>query len=248
MTDETTLQGKVALVTGASSGIGRATARSLARDGADVAVAARREERLDELGAEVESEFGRESLVVPTDVTDEREVADMVETTADTFGGIDVLVANAGVLRFGAVEEMPTEKHKQMTDVNIDGTFFTAREAIPHLRASSGNCIFVSSFSGRFPRPFNPLYAATKWWIRGFALSLAGSVGEDDVAVSVVNPAETLTEMGSEDDRPGTERFDPENAAEPSDVADAIAFAARQNPPNAVTELDIQSRDKFSHF
>jgi len=92
------------------------------------------------------------------------------------------------------------------------------------------------------------VYAATKWWVRGFALSLEGAVGDDGVAVTVVNPTEVRTEFGSETDDPLAERYDPGEVTEPEDVADAIAFAAAQRPPNTVSELDLYRRDKFSHF
>jgi len=129
----------------------------------------------------------------------------------------------------------------------VDGVFFTTRAALPHLRESSGNLIFVGSFAGRFPRPFNPVYAATKWWVRGFAHSVEGQVGEDGVAVTVVNPSEVRTEFGSEEGESFEERFEPGTVTEPEEVADAIAFAAGKNG-STVSEIDVYRRDKFSNF
>jgi NADP-dependent 3-hydroxy acid dehydrogenase YdfG len=129
--------------------------------------------------------------------------------------------------------------------------FFTARAALPHLRASSGILVFVGSFAGQYPRPGSPVYAATKWWTRGFALSLAGQVGDEDVGVTVVNPSEVRTSFGEEfgdEDAAFERRFDPGEVTEPDDVAEAIAFAATRDPPNAVTELDLFRRDKFGGF
>lgn len=242
------LVGKSALITGASSGIGEATAHVLGEAGADVALAARREERLAGIADDVEAARDVDALVVPTDVTEEGQVGAMVESTVEAFGGLDVVVANAGLGRDFAVEEMPTEAYRQMMAVNCDGTFFTARAAIPHLTESQGNLIFLASMSGEYPRPHNPLYAATKWWTRGLAHSLSGAVGEDDVGVTVINPTEVRTEFGSEDGESMAERLSPEEAADPVDVAEAIGFAARQEPPNVVHELDFYRRDKLAHF
>jgi len=242
------LDDRIAFVTGASSGIGRATARRLAAAGAHVALASRREQRLDALADEIHAEHGREALVVPTDVTDPEQVRSAVSETAETFGGIDVVVANAGLGVDKDVESLSIEEYELMTDVNVNGMFYTAKAALPHLKASAGNLVFLGSFSGQHPRPYNPVYAATKWWTRGFALSLEGAVGDDGVAVSVVNPTEVRTEFGSETDDPLKDRFEPGEVTEPADVAEAIAFAATQRPPNTVSELNLYRRDKFSHF
>jgi NADP-dependent 3-hydroxy acid dehydrogenase YdfG len=135
-----------------------------------------------------------------------------------------------------------------MTRVNCDGAFHLARATLPHLRASAGNLVFVGSIAGEYPRPFNPVYAATKWWTRGFAHSLAAQVGDEDVAVTTVNPSEVRTEFFSEEGTPIAERHEPGSVSEPEDVAAAIVFAARQQPPNTVHELDLYRRDKLSHF
>jgi len=242
------LSGKAAIVTGASSGIGAATARLLARDGADITLAARREDRLEEIARDVDSSTDAEALVVQTDVTDPDQVEALVEETADAFGTVDVVVANAGLGRDFSVEEMPTDAYRQMMAVNCDGMFYTARAAIPHLRETEGNLIFLASFSGQYPRPHNPLYAATKWWTRGLAHSLAGSVGEDGIGVTCINPTEVRTEFGSEDGDSMAESLEPGSVTEPIDIAEAVSFAARQEPPNVVNELDLYRRDKFTHF
>ena len=250
MDEDSPLSGCGALVTGASAGIGREAVHALAREGANVALAARREDRLESIAAAVESDYDVETLVVPTDVTEESSVKAMVTDVVDAFDGLDVVVANAGTGTAPGVEveDLPTEQYRTVTDVNVDGMFFTARAALPHLKESAGTLVFVGSFAGQYPRPGSPVYAATKWWTRGFALSLAGQVGADDVAVTVVNPSEVRTEFGKEfreEDELAKERFDPADVTNPEDVAEAIAFAARQESPNAVTELDLFRRDKF---
>lgn len=238
-----------AIVTGASAGIGRETARALAADGADVALVARREDRLTELAAEIESETDASALVCPADVSDEDEVEAAVEKTVSAFGRLDVLVNNAGIATDSEtpVEEFPTDQYRTVMGVNVDGMFYAARAAIPHLRETNGTAIFVASYAGKNPRPDAPLYAATKWWTRGFAKSLAGQVGTDDIAVSIVNPSEVRTEFGKEfREQTSEERYERDEVTGPRAVADAIAFAARQETPNTVSELDLYRRDKFS--
>ncbi|WP_424019891.1 SDR family oxidoreductase [Halorientalis pallida] len=240
------LDGDTAVVTGASAGIGRATAHALAREGANVVLAARSEDRLDDIAATVREEYDTAALAVPTDVTDEDAVAALVDATVEEFGGLDVLVNNAGLARGGPIEDMTTEQYRTMMDTNVDGMFFAARAAIPYLRDSGGTMVFLGSFAGEYPRPSNPVYAASKWWTRGFAKSLSAQVG-DDFAVTVVNPAEVRTEFGYEEGTPFKERFDEGEASEPAEIAAAIVFAAKQSPSMAA-EIDLYRRDKFELF
>ncbi len=250
MAHENALHGKTALITGASAGIGREAAHALARDGANVVLTARRTDRLRTIAEDVEADHGVETLAVGADVTDEAEVEALIETAVDSFGRLDVVVNNAGTgtERGVSVEELETEQYRTVMDVNTDGMFFTARAAIPHLRESSGILVFVGSFAGQYPRSGSPVYAATKWWTRGFALSLAAQVGGDDIGITVVNPSEVRTEFGKEfrtESELAENRYEPGEVTEPETIASAIAFAARQEPPDAVTELDLFRRDKF---
>lgn len=153
-----------AIVTGASAGIGREPARALVSDGADVTLVARREDRLEELAAEIESETDATALVCPADVSHEAEIQAVVEETASTFGRLDVLVKNAGIATDSEtpVEEFPTDQYRTVMGVNVDGMFYTARAAIPHLHETNGTAVFVGSFADKNPRPDAPLYAATK--------------------------------------------------------------------------------------
>jgi NADP-dependent 3-hydroxy acid dehydrogenase YdfG len=248
MFDSRLLDGEAVLITGASAGIGRETARLAAAAGADVSLAARREERLEDLAAELEREHDCTALALPTDVRDSGAVADLVSTTVGELGGLDVVVANAALGVGSAVEELTDEEYHLMMDVNTDGVFFTAREALAHLRESAGHLVVVGSFAAEYPRPGNPVYAASKSWARAFAHSLEAQVGGDDVAVSVVNPSEVRTEFGHQDRGPAKERLDPGEATEPVEVAEAIVFAATRDSPDTASEIDLYRRNKFTHF
>lgn len=206
-------------------------------------LSARRRERLETIGETVEADYGVEALVTDGDLRERETASTAVETTVDRFGGLDVVVANAGVGRGSDVETMTDEEYFAMQETNVDGTFFLTREALPHLREATGTLVVVGSFAGKFPRSFNPVYAASKWWVRGFAHSVAAQVG-DDVAVSVINPSEVRTEFGSEEGRPSKERFEPGSVTEPEEVDEAVAFAATRSGSTA-QEIDLFRRDKF---
>jgi NADP-dependent 3-hydroxy acid dehydrogenase YdfG len=240
------LDGSTALVTGASAGIGEATARALAAEGADVALLARRADRLESLAATLREEYGVEAAGYPTDVREEAVVEEAVDRTVEEFGSLDVVVSNAGLARGSDVEDLTTDEYRTMMETNVDGTFFLTRSALPHLREAGGNLVFVGSFAGQYPRPFNPIYAATKWWVRGFAHSVEASVG-DGVGVTVVNPTEVRTEFGGEYGETFAERFEAGEVLEPEEVADAVVFAAGQTN-GTVHELDLYRRDKFEGF
>ena len=245
MPSDRRLEGQSAIVTGASAGIGAATVRALAAEGANVALAARSEDRLEELASEVEDDHGVEALVVPTNVREEADVEALVSETVEAFGGLDVLVNNAGIGRGGEVEDIATDDYRAMQATNVDGSFFATRAALPHLTERDGHLIFVGSFAGQYPRPSTPVYAATKWWVRGFAKSVAAQVGDDGVAVTVVNPSEVRTEFETTEGETMDELFDESEVTEPAEVADAIAFAATRDR-STVAELDLFRRDKFA--
>jgi len=240
-----TLDDTTVLITGASSGIGEATAHALAERGANVALLARRREALETIAEALEADYDARVAVVDGDVR-ERETADAaVESVVDRFGGLDAVVSNAGIGRGGDVESMTDEEYFAMQETNVDGTFFLTRAALPQLRESEGTLVVVGSFAGQYPRSYNPVYAATKWWTRGFVHSVAAQIGDEGVAVSVVNPSEVRTEFGSEDGEPFEERFEPGTVTEPEEVAEAIAFAVTREGSTA-QEIDLFRRDKFA--
>jgi len=242
------LNGKTAIITGASSGIGKQTAHKLGEQGANIVLSSRSIGKLKELAENIEKQYGSEAIAIETDVTQEEDVNRMFEKTEQKFGEIDIVVANAGLAVGDQVEEMASDEFHKMMDVNCDGVFFTARESITYLKETEGNLILLGSFAGQYPRPANPVYAATKWWVRGFGLSLSAQVGDDNVAVSIVNPTEVRTEFASESGSSFAERFEEGEVTEPEDIAEAITFAAKQEKPNTVNEIDMYRRDKMKNF
>ncbi len=241
---------RVALVTGASSGIGAATAKRFAEDGTAVVLGARSEDALETIADECRSR-GVEAAAVPTDVTDPDAVVALVEAAVEHFGRLDVAVVNAGVgeVRDVPLPELPREQFEAVTETNVHGAFYTAQAALPHLRERDGAIVFVGSSKGKYPSTSTPVYAASKWWVRGFAASVAGRAGPDGVAVTVVNPTGVPTEFGSAfRETTNAESLDPEATVGAADVADAIVYAADQEGATAVAELDLYRRDIHERF
>jgi short-subunit dehydrogenase len=178
------------VITGASSGIGRAAALEFARKGARVSLAARREEALNELATEVRR-AGGESIVVPTDVSDEQAVNDLANRTVDAFGRIDVWVNNAAVSAFGRTEEVPTDIYRRVVDVNLYGYLYGARAAVRQFREQGrGVLINVSSMLGKGGAAFLSAYVLTKWAVNGLGESLRQELlDEENIEVCNVMPA-----------------------------------------------------------
>lgn len=245
------LVGETAIVTGASSGIGRATAKRLAACGASVVLASRSESRLTDLRDEIEADGGT-ALVAPTDVRSCESVTSTVDATVDRFGGIDIVVSNAGVVAEGDVPftELSEEAFRTTIGTNVNGSFFVAQQTLPHLRKSEGRLVFVGSAAANGPRPALPVYAATKWWLRGFARSIETLAGDDGVTVSLLNPSEVATNIGSDDgdDESLHEKRDEDEILSSTDVAEAVVFMVTRRPHVAVSELDLYRQDKRSYL
>ena len=186
---------RVIAITGASAGIGRATALRLARDGADVAICARRRDRLDAVGAEIEKAGGR-ALPVVADVTSETDMQAFVEKTVERFGRLDVMMCNAGFGVYGAIDEITPDQMKKLMDINYFGTYYAARAALGVFRRQQrGHLIIVSSIAGKRGMPYMGAYSATKFAQIGMAECLRAEVYGSDIHVSVLCPISTPTEF-----------------------------------------------------
>jgi NADP-dependent 3-hydroxy acid dehydrogenase YdfG len=235
---EPVLDGTVALVTGASSGIGAATAAMLAAQGAAVALAARRRDRLDELAAEIRGQGGT-ALVLECDVSDQEQAAAAVERTATELGRLDTLVNNAGVMLLGPAVGAPLAEWQQMVDLNVLGVLYCAHAALPHLlRAAAdgprqvADMVNISSVAGRFARTGNGVYALTKFGVGAFSESLRQELAGQYVRVSLVEPGATATELASHNRPEVLESIRNQfgQRMEAADIADAICY---RHPPSA---------------
>ena len=174
------LRDSVVVITGASSGIGRATAHALAEHGASVVLAARSEQSLREVAKECEAAGGR-ALAVPTDVSDKEAVQDLARQAAEHFGRIDVWVNNAGVMAYGYFEQIPDETYRQVIETNLFGAIYGARAALPYFREqSSGVLINISSLWGRMFSPYVSAYTTSKFGVRTFSESLREALADEE--------------------------------------------------------------------
>jgi NADP-dependent 3-hydroxy acid dehydrogenase YdfG len=233
---------KVILITGASSGIGAATARRLAAAGHLIVAGARRTDRLAALGDEVRATGGVLNAY-PLDVTDLGSVRAFVAAALDRHGRIDVLVNNAGVMPLSPIAELRIDEWEQMIDVNLRGTLYGIAAVLPHLREQgSGHIVNVSSVSGQRVDPTAAVYSATKFAVR--ALSEGLRQESRDIRVTVVSPGFTqseLAEQGGSPEAQGAARAAAERLAIPaSAIAEAIAFAVAQPSTVDVNELTVR--------
>jgi NAD(P)-dependent dehydrogenase (short-subunit alcohol dehydrogenase family) len=211
------LEGRVAVVTGASSGIGEACALAFAAKGAKVVLAARRIERLDKLVATLE-EQGAEALAVATDVTDEDAVEALFEDAVERFDTVDVVINNAGIADSTPVDEMALDLWRRVIDTNLTSAFLCSRAAFRIMkRQQRGRILNIGSISARVPRAHSPAYTASKWGLDGLTRSLAVDGREHNIAVSIFHPGIVATEIA-----PGAVKLPQDLSADPRDIADII--------------------------
>jgi len=247
------LNGTVALVTGASSGIGAAAATALAAHGAAVALVARRKERLETLAGEIRKQGGS-ALVVEADITQEKQAYDAVARTVSELGRLDTLVNAAGVMLLGPVLGAPMSEWQQMVDINLLGTLYCCHAALPHLlRAAEqgprrvSDLINVSSTAGRFPRANRSGYNATKHAITGFTEALRQEVTTKHVRVCVLEPGAVKTELISHNRpeiREAVAKALQFEFLEAEDIGDAIAYIVTRPRRVAVNELLIRPTEQ----
>jgi NADP-dependent 3-hydroxy acid dehydrogenase YdfG len=250
----TALQGSVALITGASSGIGEATAHALSAQGAKVAVVARRLERLERLAGEIGAQ-GQTALAIQSDMTDQEQVIAAVDRTVGELGRLDIVVNNAGVMLLGPIEGAPTEEWDRMIDLNLKGLINTAHAALPHLLSAAENSqrgcadlVNISSVAGRVARAGSGVYNLTKHGVGAFSESFRQEFAERKVRTTVIEPGAVATEL-TEHLREGVkeqtrERFAGIETLEASDVADAISYAVTRPWHVSLNEILIRPTEQ----
>ncbi len=179
--------GKVALITGASAGIGAALARELARDGADLVLAARREDRLHDLAREIAA-TGRNAIVVSCDVTRDGELERAVAAAVERYGRLDIAIANAGFGVAGPVEALTLEDFRRQLETNVFGVLRTLYAALPELRKTRGQFVVIGSVSGHVPTPATSAYSMSKFAVRGLAESIHDELAASGISVTLVSP------------------------------------------------------------
>jgi NADP-dependent 3-hydroxy acid dehydrogenase YdfG len=240
------LDGKIAAVTGASSGIGEATAMALLAEGATVSLAARRRDRIEDLAARIEADGGR-ALAIETDITDESQANSFIERTNEELGGLDILVNNAGLMLLGPVAGAPTEQWRQMIDVNLLGLLYCTHAALPIMgTAGSGDIVNVASVAGRIAAAGSGVYNMTKWGVVGFSEALRQECSRAGVRVTAIEPGWVDTELQGHNEHPMVvERMNKlietiDKILEPEDIARAITFAVTQPQHVSINEMLIR--------
>jgi NADP-dependent 3-hydroxy acid dehydrogenase YdfG len=239
----------VAVVTGASSGIGEATVRSLAAEGAAVVAGARRKERLHGLVEEVTRDGGK-AIAVECDLTDEQQAHALVDRAIGEFGRIDILVNNAGVMLLSKVEKGLSDEWRQMFDVNVLGLLYATDAAVEAMkRQGSGHIVNVSSVAGRKTRPTGGVYSGTKFAVNAISEAMRQELLEDGIRITIVEPGAVATELmdhiTDEEVRKGLKQRNIEPLRS-EDVANAIAYAVSQPQRVSVNEILIRPTQQMN--
>jgi NADP-dependent 3-hydroxy acid dehydrogenase YdfG len=251
---EHVLAGTTALVTGASSGIGEATAIALATRGANVAIVARRRDRLDALARELQK-LDVTPLVIEADITNAEEATKAIETTVTTFGRLDTLVNNAGMMLLGPIVDAPVEEWDRMLSINVSALLHCTHAALPHLLEAANSeprhvadLVNISSVAGRVARSGSGAYNATKWAVNAFSESLRQEVTKRYLRVSLIEPGAVATELASHN-RPEiqtviAQRFGSVERLQSEDIADAIAYVVTRPRHIAINEVLIRPTEQ----
>jgi NADP-dependent 3-hydroxy acid dehydrogenase YdfG len=250
----TPLVNTVALVTGASSGIGAATARRLAAEGAAVALVARRRDRLADVASAIRADGGT-VVVLPTDITSQQEAGAAVISTVGELGRLDILVNNAGLMLLGPALAAPTEEWDRMIALNVQGLMYITHAALPHLVRAAGDSprgiadlVNISSTAGRVARPGSSVYNFTKFGLGAFSEALRQELVGQHVRVGVVEPGvvdtELMTHMRTEIQTAATNQLGSVQALQPDDIADAVAYLVTRDRRVAVNELLVRASEQ----
>jgi NADP-dependent 3-hydroxy acid dehydrogenase YdfG len=226
----------VTVITGASSGIGAATARALAKDGYRVALLARRTDRITALA----DELGNGAIAIEADVTDREALLAAADRVQRELGGADVLVNNAGIMLLGPFSAEQGEDYRRMVEVNLLGAITTTEVFLDQLKTGGGDIVNISSVAGRTARAGNGVYAATKWGLNGWSESLRQEL-LPDVRVTVIEPGAVATELPTHithaETRQGTEQLYSQVEVTAEDIAEVIAFAVSRPRRLAIHEV-----------
>ncbi len=238
------LDGKVAVITGASSGIGEATAEALAAEGASVVVAARREDRLSDLVERINGNGGK-ALPVECDVTDEEQAHSLIQKAKDEYGQVDILVNNAGVMQLSKVEKGLSEEWRRMFDVNVLGLLYATDAAVQVMKEQgSGHLVNISSVAGRRSRATTGVYSGTKFAVNAISEALRQELLEDNIRVTIVEPGAVETELAThitdEEAQEALSGLLKLDILQPEDIANAIAYAVTQPERVSVNEVLIR--------
>jgi NADP-dependent 3-hydroxy acid dehydrogenase YdfG len=240
---------KVAIITGASSGIGEATARQMADAGIYVALAARRKDKLDTLVSEIEKNGGT-ALAIEADITDKATCQNVVDHVLEVWGKVDILINNAGVMLIGPVASEPTESWERMVALNQLGLLYMTRASLPALTESKGHIVNISSVAGRTTNQGSAVYNMTKWGVNAFTDALRKELVEAKTGVrtTLIEPGAVVTELQSHN-TPETqqrlkERFGDIKILEADDIAAGIMYAVSQPAHVNVNELLIRPTDQ----
>jgi NADP-dependent 3-hydroxy acid dehydrogenase YdfG len=235
-----------AVVTGASSGIGEATAIALAKEGYAVALAARREDRIKQLAEKISADGGA-ALAVPTDVTDPGSARALIETAKSELGSVDVLVNNAGVMLLGPILGAELEHWERMINVNVLGLMYCTHAALPVMQEQNGGHIVnVSSVAGRVARMGSGVYNATKFGVGAFSESLRQEGVEYGVRVTIIEPGFVDTELQGHNEHPMVVKMIEKNmeeigkVLEAGDIANAIVYAVQQPEHVGINEVLVR--------
>lgn len=248
------LAGTVAVVTGASSGIGHSTALHLAAQGASVAVVARRQDRLDALVAQIEKAGGA-ALAIQADISDRTQAEAAVQTTADRLGRLDILVNNAALMLLGPVVDADADEWDRMININQKGLLYTTNAALPHLHKAAqdgprqvADIVNISSVAGRVAMPNMAAYSMTKFGVNAFSESLRQELAKSHVRVGVIEPGKVATELVSHN-RPEIidhieATFGGFRELDSQDIADGVTYMVTRPRHVAVGELWIMPTEQ----
>ena len=243
------LAGKVALITGASSGIGEATALALSAEGASVSLVARRTHRLEAVSNTIAGNKGQ-SLTIAADITDPGEARRCVNETKDHFGRLDILVNNAGIMLLGPIDGANIEDWQRMVNINIMGLMYCTHAVLPIMKEQGeGHVINMSSVAGRIVRAGSAVYNATKWYVNTFSEALRQEVYKDKIRVTSIEPGAVLTELTDHITVPEVKDrikgwVGSMRALTAQDIADTVVFAATQPAHVSINEILVRPTDQ----